>query len=344
MQLGDNYQWNGGRRMGGGPVMAPPVMAAPVMTAPVMAAPAMAEPVMASGRTVFNVGMFKCFGAILALLAAATLSLGIADVVLTMQAYCTPWMTGAKYWCTTTGEPYIWVWVASGIWGSVPIFLAGIFAMCLSSNPREWTRCFALLIFLSAIVFAPAMIVLNAIELWRGGAAQWTFYSMGNGTLGAGSIMPMNNPYQAKFAIPLVIAILAGIMFLMTGIVTLNLCCCMNHLGIYVDSVVAAPVVAPVIARGPIVREAPEQVVTNQVYYPQRPQIRNNYIINSQGDDDFDDPYSRFSALPYMPTRYNGVPNPYGSNVMFGNFASRTPQVNNFASDFFKPNPAYFWK
>lgn len=319
MQLGDSYQWN---------------------TRTVAAAPVVAAPVVAGQRTVFNVGMFKCFGAILALLAAATLSLGIADVVLTMQAYCTPWNTAKPVWCSTTAEPYIWTWVASGIWGSIPIFLAGIFAMCLGSNPREWTRCFALLIFLSAIVFAPAMIVLSAIEIWRGGAAQYMFYSMGSGSMMPGNILPASNPYQAKFAIPLVIAILAGIMFLMTGVVTLNLCCCMNNIGIYLDQEVVS---APAVIQAP----APPRIVTNQVYYPPRPQIRQNFgQINYQGGDDDDDfePYGRYPG--FMPTRYNGVANAFGSSAMYGNFGGNfAPRASNsFASDFFKPNPSYFWK
>jgi len=289
----------------------------------------------------FNAGCFKMFGAVLALLAAATLALGIADVVMTMQTYCTPWNTAAPVWCTMTGEPYIWTWVASGIWGSVPIFLAGLFSMCISSNPVGYTRIFALLIILSGIVFAPAIIVLTSIELWRGSTSVWTFYNMGNSTsVSAGSIMPNPNPYQAKFAIPLVIAILAGIMFLMTGIVTLNICCCMESMGIYLQPEVAvAP--PPVVQQTVVAAPQPPAVVTKEVFYPPRPQVRTQ-TVEYQADDSYD-PYSRFSVLPYA-TRYNNVPNPYGSGVMYGKFPSRAPAGNSFASDFFQPNPAYFWK
>jgi len=264
------------------------------------------------------------FGAILALLAAASLSLSVADVVLTVQAYCTPWSNASSVWCSMTAEPYIWTWVGSGIWGSLPIFFAGVFSMCLSRNPYSWTRIFALLMFLSSLVFAPAILVLTSIELWRGGSSAYTFYSMSNSAMSPGSIMPPGqNPYQAKFAIPLVVAILAGIMLLMTGIVTLNLCCCMQNLGIYLQ-----PDVAP----------APAPVVVEQ-RAPPPPQIANQ-VVEYQANYGF--PNSGFSSQAVMPTRYT----PYGgSGVMYGNFPSKAQGPNMSASDFFNsPNPSYFWK
>jgi len=275
---------------------------------------------------VFNAGMFKCYGAFLALLAAATLALGIANVVLTKQSYCEPWIEGPPVYCSGTNEPYIWTWVASGIWASVPIFLAGIFAMCISNDPANWTRCFALLIFLSAIVFSPAMIVLSAMEVWRGGAAKWNFYTLGS-DLKEGNIMVQNSPYQAKFALPLVIAILGGVMFIMTGIITLILCCCMESIGIYLPQDIPAPVpVQPVYQSAP-----PPVVVQKEVYYP-RPQIARSPV-----------------AIDYPPatgvniaTRYSGSWDPYG--VGYGQLPSRSfAPPRGFGSDFFQPQPASFW-
>jgi len=174
------------------------------------------------------------------------------------------------------------------------------------------------------------MIILSSIEVWRGGAAAYNFYNMNGGSLTAGNITPSTNPYQAKFAIPLVIAIVAGVIFLMTGCVTLNLCCCMETLGIYLP---AAP--APAVMQQP----APA-VVTKEVYYPPRPQVRTQYAVDYPPVADVD-PYSRYSG--FMPaTRYSGAN--VGPNVMVGNFPSRAPAPNSFASDFFQPNPAYFWK
>jgi len=317
---GGGYQWGG---------------AAPAVTTTTVAA----APVAPVGQVTFNAPCFKMFGAVLALMAAATLALGIADVVMTMQTYCTPWTTAGPVWCTMTGEPYIWTWVASAIWGSIPIFLAGLFSMCIASNPVGYTRIFALLMILSGVVFAPAILVLTSMELWRGSTSQYTFYNM-NSSLAAGSILPNPNPYQAKFAIPLVIAILAGIMFLMTGIVTLNLCCCMESMGIYLQPDVAVTAPAPVVQQTVVAPAPPPAIVTKEVYYPPRPQISAQAVAYA---DDSYDPYSRFAVQPYA-TRYNNVPNPYGSGVMYGKFPSRAPAGNSFASDFFQPNPAYFWK
>lgn len=235
-------------------------------------------------RPVSTTHWLKIYGAILALLAAASLSLGIANVVLTKEAYCNPWEEGGSVWCSSTKEPYIWTWVASGIWASLPIFLAGLFAMCVSANPFAWTRWFALFIFLSAIVFAPGMIVLSSIETWRGSASEYHFYKLDNGVK-EGNIMPDgDNPYQAKFALPLTIAILGGLEFLLTAWVALSFCCCVENLDINMPDVLAPPAPRPPVA-----------------YYSPRPQVTSQVDV-------------------YRPApRYN----PVGVGVGYGNFPSR---------------------
>jgi hypothetical protein len=281
---------------------------------------------------VFNQQSFKIYGAILSLLAAATLALGIANVVMTKEAYCEPWEEAGPVWCSNTKEPYIWTWVASGIWASVPIFLAGLTAMCLSGNPAAWTRVFALLIFLSAIVFSPAMIVLSAIEVWRGHASEYSFYKLSD-SLMEGTIMVEDSPYQAKFALPLVIAILGGIIFIMTGIITLTLCCCMESIGIYMPQELDASVPVQRVFTPP--PAAP--VVQRQIYYQPRPQVKNQFAIDYQP-----------TTGAYMATRYNSVPDPYGSGgVFYGNFPSRAGgfmKSGGGSSDFFNPQPASFWQ
>lgn len=220
----------------------------------------------------------KTYGAILALLAAASLSLGIANVVLTREAYCNPWNEDSSVWCSNSKEPYIWTWVASGIWASVPVFFAGLFAMCVSSNPLGWSRWFALFIFLSAIVFAPGMVVLSSIETWRGSASDYNFYKLNNG-VNEGNIIPDgDNPYQAKFALPLVIAILGGLEFLMAAYVTLSFCWCSDSLGIDFPTEVAAPV-APA-TRPPVVYYSPRPQISSQVevYRPSPPAPRYNPV------------------------------------------------------------------
>jgi hypothetical protein len=246
--------------------------------------------------------MFKMYGFILSLLAAATLALGISNVVLTSEAYCDPWDEDADP-TACSKEPYVWTWIASGIWASAPIFIAGLVAMLLSNNPSGWTRIFAALIFLSAIAFAPAMIILSAIEVWKGHSSASNFYKLGD-SLAEGNIMVEDSPFQAKFALPLVITILGGIMFLMTGIITMVLCCCMQGIGSYMPPEPAAP------AGHPIYQPTPAAVQSKDVYYPPRPQF------TSQVD------YQPTTG-PFMATRYNSVLNPSNPGVMFGNFPSR---------------------
>jgi hypothetical protein len=255
----------------------------------------------------------RLYGAVLATLAVTTLGLGIADVAITKQAYC-----GAGSACPNTGEPYVWVWVATGIWASVPIVLTGLFAMCVSSNPGKWVRLFGLFSFISTFIFTPALLILSSIEVWRGWSSSTIFYSFTGGTLSPGTLTPSPNPYQAKFAIPVAIAVLGGVMFLLTSFMTLLLCCCAYTLGLVVP---AEP------------EPAPAPVVNQSFYYPTpRPQIvtQNAYAINYQ-------PYSP------PPLRYSGV-NAYGSGgVLYGNFPARQGPSSLF-SDFFKPESDAFWK
>jgi len=259
-----------------------------------------------------NVHMFKMYGAILSTMAAISLSLGISNVVMTSQAYCDPWMDMDPVYCSNTNEPYVWTWVASGIWASAPIFIAGLYAMCLSMDPSRWTGMFSLFIVLSAIVFSPAMIILSAIEVWRGHASKWNFYKLGD-SVGEGNIMVEESPYQAKFALPLVITILGGIMFIMTGYITLSICRCMRGFGF-----------SPVQNGGAGVQQIYQPtpaVVQKEMYYPPRAQMR------SQVD------YQPTSGPYNMATRYNSVIDTNNPGVMFGNFPSRafspTPVHNN---------------
>jgi len=273
---------------------------------------------------VFNARMFKVYGAILSLMAAGTLALGISNVVLTKQAYCDPWDEGDSVWCSNTKDPYIWTWIGSGIWASLPIFLAGLFSMSLSSDPAKWTRMFSLMVFLSAIVFTPAMVVLNAIEVWRGHASANNFYKLDD-QLMEGNILVEDSPYQAKFALPLVISILAGIMFLMTGLITITLCCCMQSVGIHLNDTPA-----PGIQQ--IYQPTPSMVQTKEVYYPPRNQIRTQVDYQP-------------TTGPYLATRYNSVLDPYNPGVMFGNFPARQPFTSpgpqGPPTNFFDVNPNF---
>jgi len=261
-----------------------------------------------------NPRMFKNFGAILSLLAAATFSIGISNLVLTSQSYCSPWMDDGPVYCSSTGEPYVWTWVGSGIWASAPIFVAGLIAMCLGKDPGRWTRLFAILIFFSSIVCSPAILILSSIEVWRGSASKWNFYQLGDNLM-QGNIMVEDSPYQAKFALPLVITILAAIMFVMTGIITMALCCCMQTMGMCMPQASSGSMIQQ------IYQPAPAPLQTKEVYCPPRaPPCNSCDYMPTSGSN--------------MATRYSSVVNNPG--VMFGNFPSRAP-VNNYSNG----NPGY---
>jgi len=225
-----------------------------------------------------------CYGQVLALLAAVTLTLSVADIILTLQFYCVNGGQGPFCSITNDKEPYWPIWVASGIWGSAPVFLAGILAICSGGN-AERKGWFKFLVLLSAIVFTPAIVILTAVELWRGSASKWSLYTLASSGLQAGTIKPGTNPYEAKFALPLMVTILGGIMFIMTMWVTLRICCCGRPGTTVVSSpvtVVQQPVSAPVV-----------------VYERPRPQILSTPPPRC-------DPCSQYPSLQYSATRFGG--------------------------------------
>jgi len=156
------------------------------------------------------------YGVILSLLAAATLSLGIADVVVTYQNYM------INKGCNTMSTPaycdpnnLVWTWVGVGIWASVPVFIFGIMAIRRGSRPLTKSSWFELLAFLCGFIFTPAMVVLSAIEVYKGSNIYyWTYMA------------PLTSDDLAKAIIPIVIAVLGFIEHIMTAVAAWNICCC----------------------------------------------------------------------------------------------------------------------
>jgi hypothetical protein len=244
-----------------------------------------------------------CFGELLALLAAATLSLSVADIILTIQYYCINGGEGPYCPMTNDKEPYWPIWVASGIWGSAPVFLTGLLAICSGEDhiKQRWLSFFVLI---SAIVFTPAIVILTSVEIWRGSASKYSLYSLGSGGVQPGIITPASNPYVAKFALPLVVVILGGIMHLMTFWVMCCQCFC-------------SPAGAPAAE----VQVIQPQVIKQEIYQAPRPQI----VAPPPCDPCIRyappilppppppcDPCSRYPVSPYPPVRYGF--NPYGGS------------------------------
>jgi len=233
-----------------------------------------------------------CFGQVLSFLAAVTITIGVADVILTSQYYCVNGGEG-EYCPLVDDEPYWPVWVASGIWGGAPVFVTGLMAICAAGGDLIKQRYLTFLLMISAFVFTPAIIAISLVEIMTGANVEYSLYSLGNGVQ-PGWITPSTNPYQAKFALPLVEVILGFIMFFMTAWVLFVQCCCRG----------------PVEVVTPFAQAPQREVVIKQVYEQPRPQIVAPPC----------DPCSRYPAVPYPPVRYS----PGGGYNFFPSAAPRS--------------------
>jgi len=179
-------------------------------------APIRRRPATVSGPCMID---WRTFGLILCFLSAASLALGVADVVYTYQTYMV-----SKGCSSNTSPNYcnpnvlVFTWIASGIWASLPIFIYGL--MILQHSGAALSRkstCFELFSFLCAFIFAPAMLVISAIEVWKGvGVFYWT-------------ASQLSSDDTVKAALPIAIAVLGFIEFLMCSIALYYGCCCRPH-------------------------------------------------------------------------------------------------------------------
>jgi hypothetical protein len=152
---------------------------------------------------------WKCFGIILGILAAASCALGVADVIYTYQTY----MNNNCGNQTCSPNVLIFTWIAAGIWGSAPVFLFAIWL--LRSSKMAYTRnmCLELMAFLTTFIFTTAIVVISALEVWKGaGVYYW----------------PAQPPPEniVKLAIPLTIACLGFVEHVMCAIALYYFCCC----------------------------------------------------------------------------------------------------------------------
>lgn len=166
-------------------------------------------PVSSSGG--FSGRLFTMFGWLLTILAIASLSVAVANTTYTYINYqhylddgnCPESLTVIKM-CLI---PF--VYISSGIWGSIPVFITGILSLRISIAPGL-LRIFQTLVLVSAVVFTPAMMVINSIEIAAGNMPE--YYSISQDGI-TGDVV--------KFVLPLVVAALAAIEFL---ILLLMLC------------------------------------------------------------------------------------------------------------------------
>jgi hypothetical protein len=251
------------------------------------------------------------FGIVLSLLAAATLSLGIADVVITYQKYM---MGNLCQTSTTPASPcdpnnLVYTWVGVGIWSSIPVFILGIMAIRRGSKPFSKSSWFELLAFLSAFIFTPAMVVISAFEVHKGAEIYYWNYSS-----------PLTMDDLVKAIIPIVIAGLGFIEHVMTFIAICYICCC--HAG------------GPAVVYGTkhIGYGGPPAVVTT--YDRPAYQVAPRTQVTCQQDCRSSQPafpssfYSSSSGFAPRPTTYNY-------------FSNKSPSCNQGACRQSAPNSAY---
>lgn len=145
----------------------------------------------------------RVIGLVVALLAALSIGLGIADVVI---AYGECSGSGCPL---TTGLAL--TWVAVGIWGGLVCFITGLILIYISghdvsANSLKWV---AFLVALVVMVFNPAMIIISVLSIYY----LFDFEVPGNST---GEVL---------FALPLTIACAGFVIWTLLLFVFISICC-----------------------------------------------------------------------------------------------------------------------
>jgi hypothetical protein len=166
------------------------------------------------------------------ILGIVTFILGIVDVGWTAGNYSkmsckvvsTSWNVGLRTPCeqdTMEDESLVWTWVSSSIWGSFFIVITGVVGSRITpyntENLRFHRDLFTVLCILVCLLWGPAIIVLQALEVYY---SQGVFYFMQ-----AGSMLPTMGD-QVKFILPIIIACFTFISWIaaLAGVGTG--CCC----------------------------------------------------------------------------------------------------------------------
>lgn len=264
-----------------------------------------------SGMCFRNCMNWHTFGILLSLLAAASLALGVADVVITWQTYMVGWScstTNTNTYSICYPANLIWTWIASGIWCSFPVFIFGIIAIRKATNPMPKNSCFELLAFVCAVFFTTAMVVLSSIEVWKGaGIYYWPY------------VTPLRMDDMPKAIIPIVIAVLGFVEHIMCAMALCDVCCCSSTMETY--------------------SSRPVQVMAPPVQMMAPPVMRTTAITTSGGCNTCPQSKTIYNSSPYS---MGGGPN-YSSSFYTASAPARPSTYNYFSGGnaAFKPNSAY---
>jgi len=123
----------------------------------------------AQQKSVKGSSSFKTLGVALSLLAIISLCVAVADISLSVTSVCemTDIRCPPKYAATRSDSRTMAVlmsYIASGIWGSIIVFLVGILAMRKPKDPDKPRTKFIAMAFLATFLILPTMMVISTIE------------------------------------------------------------------------------------------------------------------------------------------------------------------------------------
>lgn len=117
-------------------------------------------------------------------------------------------------------DDHIYCYIASGIWSSIVIIITGIMGARFSKwnirHLRFQRDLFAVMAVLCALLFVPAVLALHAVEMVKLKDMGAFYYEDGD----------LKTRDEAKFALPMVILMIASLIFLVAAMTAIISCCC----------------------------------------------------------------------------------------------------------------------
>lgn len=153
---------------------------------------------------------------ILALLAAVSLGAAIADIIYTVVVVC-PKTTDV---CPLGNLAIIFSYIGSGVWASLFVFITAIFGLRYVGDPRGSRQTFVVVCFLAAVIFTPAMTILNSVGAYM-------VLTETPGVSLTEELYDIDKPsdgFMVKFYLPVALAALGLIEFFVTSGLLIYVC------------------------------------------------------------------------------------------------------------------------
>jgi hypothetical protein len=190
---------------------------------------------------------FQLLALLLAVMAAITLGLGVAQFIATYFLAFVPYCRYVLGNCTYA-EPVVYAFIMPGVWGSIGAFATGILAIKAIANMTSWRSVFSTVAFITAVILLPAMIsvsIVNAVKVIQSpDGFSGSLYNVSTGAPNSTSVL---------FILPIVIVVMGFIEFFLTAGLFIYACVCLRP-KFEPDS--DEPIPIPV----PVPRSAPEAI------------------------------------------------------------------------------------